>query len=254
MYSLLIAAGIGLVLGFLAGFFINVGFGIFIGIIALIAGFVFFNNYFSKKVVVDNQLSRRLQAAAMTQNPELQRQTYDQIIEELKEGYKYNKYAFFVKARIDTQIGVILYSQRKFGEAYKYLVNSNPRMMIGYLLMIVGHIKNKKTETLERDIELLIRFNKKDPFVYSAIAYLYQEELNEPQKAMDTLSRALKVMPDNPKIQEHLNALQNNREFNMEKYGEQWYQLLLDKKGISRLQNKMIRNQQKSMNVRQRVR
>ena len=42
----------------------------------------------------------------------------------------------------------------------------------------------------------------------------------------------------------------NNKEFKMEKYGEQWYQLMLDRKGLSRLQNKMIKNQQKSMGVR----
>ena len=62
--------------------------------------------------------------------------------------------------------------------------------------------------------------------------------------------KAAKIMPDNPKIKEHLLAFQNNKEFKMEKYGEQWYQLMLDRKGLTKLQNKMIKNQQKSMGVR----
>ena len=121
-------------------------------------------------------------------------------------------------------------------------------------MYIIGCIKNKKTENIDKNIDLLIRFNKKDPFVYSAIAYIYEEELDNRDKALETLTKATKIMPDNPKIKEHLLAFQNNKEFKMEKYGEQWYQLMLDRKGLSKLQNKMIKNQQKSMGVKNFVR
>jgi len=240
MYSLLISLGIGLVAGLLLGFLVNVGLGIFLGLFAFFAAFIFFQRFFSKK----------LQAVFMAANLEIQKQQFDRAIEALKEGYRYNKYAFLVQAQIDTQIGIILYSQKKFGEAYKYLKNSNPRIMMGYLMYIIGCIKNKKTENIDKNIDLLIRFNKKDPFVYSAIAYIYEEELDNRDKALETLTKAAKVMPDNPKIKEHLLAFQNNKEFKMEKYGEQWYQLMLDRKGLAKLQNKMIKNQQKSMGVR----
>jgi hypothetical protein len=40
----------------------------------------------------------------------------------------------------------------------------------------------------------------------------------------------------------------------MDKYGEMWYQLMLDRKGITRLQNKMMRDQQKNMKVRTKIR
>lgn len=244
MYSLFIALGIGLAAGLLIGFLVNVGFGIFLGIFGALVAFVLLQRHFSKK----------LQGIFMATNFELQKQHFDKAIEVLKEGYKFNKYAFLVKAQIDTQIGIILYTQKKFGEAHKYLKNSNPRIMMGYLMYIIGCIKNKNTDKLESDIALLLRFNKKDPFVYSVIAYLYEEELEDHEKAHAVLTKATKVMPDNPKIKEHLLAFQNGKEFDMRKYGEQWYQLMLNKKDISRLQNKMMKNQQKSMGVRNYVR
>jgi tetratricopeptide (TPR) repeat protein len=240
MYSLLISLGIALAVGLILGIFVNVGLGIFLGIFAFFAAFIFFQRTFSKK----------LQAIFMAANIEIQKQHFDRAIEILKEGYRYNKYAFLVQAQIDTQIGIIIYSQKKFGEAFKYLKNSNPRIMMGYLMYIIGCIKNKNTENIDKNIDLLIRFNKKDPFVYSAVAYLYEEELDNRDKALETLTKAAKIMPDNPKIKEHLLAFQNNKEFKMDKYGEQWYQLMLDRKGLTRLQNKMIKNQQKSMGVR----
>lgn len=240
MFSLLISLGIGIAAGLLIGFLVNAGLGIFLGLFGFLAAFIFFQRFFSKK----------LQAIFMEANTDIQKQHFDRAIETLKEGYRYNKYAFLVQAQIDTQIGIILYSQKKFGEAYKYLKNSNPRIMMGYLMYIIGCIKNKKTENIDKNIDLLIRFNKKDPFVYSAIAYIYEEELDDREKALATLMKAAKIMPENPKIKEHLLAFQNNKEFKMEKYGEQWYQLMLDRKGLTKLQNKMIKNQQKSMGVR----
>ncbi len=240
MYSLLISLGIAILVGLILGILGYIGLGIFLGIFAFLAAFIFFQRTFSKK----------LQAVFMAANIEIQKQHFDRAIEILKEGYRYNKYAFLVQAQIDTQIGIIIYSQKKFGEAFKYLKNSNPRIMMGYLMYIIGCIKNKNTENIDKNIDLLIRFNKKDPFVYSVVAYLYEEELGNRDKALETLTKAAKIMPDNPKIKEHLLAFQNNREFKMDKYGEQWYQLMLDRKGLTRLQNKMMKDQQKSMKVR----
>lgn len=240
LFSLLIGAAVGIVTGFL----VNYGLGIFLGIFAAFGMFIFFTRFYSKK----------LQELFTMANVDIQKQHFDRAIVTLKSGYKYNRYAFLVKAQIDSQIGIILYTQKKFGEAYKHLQNSNPRIMMGYLMLIIGHIKNNKTKNIDRDIDLLLRFNKKDPFAYSAVAHLYEEELNNREKAMAVITKAAKIMPENQKIQDHLIAFQNNKPYKMEKYGEMWYQLMLDKKGITRLQNKMVKDQQKSMKVRSKVR
>ena len=241
LYSFLAALLVGGAIGYLIN---NIGFGIFIGLVVGIALFFFLTRHYTKK----------LQEVFTNANFDLQKQNFNHAVEVLKDGYRYNKYAFLVKAQIDSQIGIILYTQKKFGEAYKYLQKSNPRITLGYTMMIIGHIKNNKKDKVDKDIELLIKFNKKDPFVYSVAAYLYSEELGNREKALEILNKAIKAMPDNQKIKEHLTAFQNNKQFKMEKYGEMWYQLMLDRKALSRLQNKMMRSQQRSMKVKQRVR
>ena len=100
-------------------------------------------------------------------------------IETLKDGYEIGKWAFLGKAQVDSQIGVILYTQKKFGEAYKYLQKSNPRIFQAYCMLIVGHIKNKKIKEAKEAITLLIKLNKKEPFVYSFAGYIYANELKE---------------------------------------------------------------------------
>ncbi len=244
MLSLLIAVLVATVIGGIIGYFVNIGFGIFTGIVITAALFFYLTRLFSKK----------LESVFLQANGELQKQHPERAIAILKEGYKFNHYAFLVKAQIDSQIGIILYTQKKFGEAYKYLKNSNPRILVAYGMMIIGHIKNNKKEAVDRDVKLLLRFNKKDPFAYSLCAYIYENELKDREKALSVFNKGLKVMPENPKLKEHFTAFQNNRQYKMDKYGEIWYQMMLDKKGLSRLQNKMVRSQQKSMKVKNRVR
>ena len=46
---------------------------------------------------------------------------YEKAIERLKSGYKFSNWQFFVKEQINAQIGIILYSTKKFEEALGYL-------------------------------------------------------------------------------------------------------------------------------------
>lgn len=240
MYNLAISIGGGIVIALLIGFITGWwGFGVFIGLfLAVIAFFV-----------ISRQVTQKLQALFLRANAEIQKQKVDRAMEILRDGYRWNRWAFLVKAQIDSQIGIILYSTKKFGEAYKYLQNSNPRLYLAYGMLAIGHLKNNKRKEALDTMELLMRFNKKEAFVFSLCAYLYEEELDDRDKALETLKRGLKTLPNNQNLNEHLMALQNKVAFKMEKYGEVWYQMFLDRKAVSRLQQKMIKDQQRRMKV-----
>ncbi len=242
MYNLAISIGGGLLVTLLFGL-IPVPYawvwGIIIGVVLTIAVFFF----------VSRKVTGKLQALFLRANAEIQKQKVERAMEILRDGYRWNRWAFLVKAQIDSQIGIILYSTKKFGEAYKYLQNSNPRLYLAYCMLVVGHLKNNKQKEALDTMELLMRFNKKEAFVFSLCAYLYEEELDDREKALATLKRGLKSMPNNQNLNEHLMALQNKLSFKMEKYGEVWYQMFLDRKAVSRLQQKMIKDQQRRMKV-----
>lgn len=240
MYNLAISIGGGIVIALLIGLITGWwGFGAFIGLFLAIVAFF----------VISRQVTQKLQTLFLRANAEIQKQKIDRAMEILRDGYRWNRWAFLVKAQIDSQIGIILYSTKKFGEAYKYLQNSNPRLYLAYCMLVIGHLKNNKQKEALDAMELLMRFNKKEAFVFSLCAYLYEEELDDREKALATLKRGLKSMPNNQNLNEHLMALQNKLSFKMEKYGEVWYQMFLDRKAVSRLQQKMIKDQQRRMKV-----
>jgi len=215
------------------------GFGIFIGLFLAIVAFF----------VISRKVTNKLQALFLRANAEIQKQKADRAVEILKEGYRWNRWAFLVKAQVDSQIGIILYSLKKFGEAYKYLQHANPRLYLAYCLLVIGHLKNGKQKEALDAMALLMRFNKKEAFVYSLCAYLHEEELDDREQAIAVVKRGLKALPKNQNLNDHLMALQNKVPFKMEKYGEVWYQMFLDRKAISRLQQKMVKDQQRRMKV-----
>jgi len=244
MFSLLFGILIGAAVAAPLAYFINLGFAIFIGV--FVAALVFF--------FITRRVTKQLQAIFNEANGEVQKQHYDAAITTMKGGYRFANWAFLVRAQVDSQIGTILYIQKKFGEAYKYLQKSNARIYSAYTMLIVGHLKNQKFDKLKQDMDLLVKVNKKEPFVYSFAGYMYAEKLNDKDEALAYLKKGTKVLPHNQNLKDHLLSLQNNKKFKMEKWGDVWYQLMIEKKSLSRLQSKMMKQQQKSMKVKNRVR
>lgn len=244
MLSLLIGILIGAAVAAPLAYYINIGFGVFIGF--FVAALIFF--------FITRRITKQLQNLFNTANAEVQKQHYDAAITLMKSGYSFSGWAFLARAQIDSQIGTILYIQKKFGEAYKYLQKSNPRIYTAYTMLIVGHLKNKKIDKAKQDIGLLVKLNKKEPFVYSYAGYVHGEQLNDKNEAISYLKKGVKALPHNQNLSDHLLSLQNNKKYKMEKWGDIWYQLMIEKKSLSRLQNKMMKQQQKSMKVKNRVR
>jgi len=133
MLSLVFAIIAGLVSGTVLGFIIPyIGAAITLGAIVTIVVFIFLAKHFSKQ----------LQMLFASANVEIQKQNFDIAIEIIKSGYRLKNWQFLVGAQISSQIGMILYSQKKFGEAYKYLQKSNPRLFLPYCMLAIGHLKH----------------------------------------------------------------------------------------------------------------
>jgi len=232
---------LGAIIGALTGYW---GFGIFIALLTSIALFFFLTRHFS----------RQLQTLFNVANNEIQKQNMERAIEILKSGYKLKNWLFLVKAQIDSQIGVILYTQKKFGEAYKFLQNSNPRIYMGYCMLAIGHMKNGKKDKAEEALSLVQKFNKKEAFVYSLSAYLYENEFKNSEKAIEALNKGMKHLPNNQNIKDHLLAIQNNKNFKMDKYGDTWYQMMLERNVVNKLQKKYMKSQQRKVNINKKAR
>jgi len=98
------------------------------------------------------------------------------------------------------------------------------------------------------------KLNKKEAFVYSFSAYMYENELGDIEKALAAITAGLKQIPNNTNLQDHQQALQNNKRFKMSKYGENWYQLMLEKNMVNKLQQKYLKAQQRRVNIKKKQR
>ncbi len=241
MFSLIIALAVGVVSALLTGFITGYShFGVFVGIVlALVTFFLFVR-----------KITAKVRDIFFKANAELQKQKFDRAIAVIKEAERYSRWAFLIKAQINGQIGVILYTQRKFAEAYKYLQDTNPRIFHAYAMLIIGHIKNNKKDEAKKAIDLLLKFNKKEAFAYSLAGYIYETEFADRDEALAILQKGLKSLPHNQNVIDHHLALQNSKRFKMERYGDIWHQMMLEKKGLHKLQQKYIKAQQKRMGIK----
>jgi len=109
-------------------------------------------------------------------------------------------------------------------------------------MLIIGHIKNNKKDEALKAIPLVMKFNKKEAFVFSVAAYLFEEEFDDKLAAIDALKKGLKNIPANHNLNEHLLAIQNNKKYKMDHWGDMWLQLMLDKNAVQKLQQKYMPN------------
>ena len=84
------------------------------------------------------------------------------------------------------------------------------------------------------DIE---RKAKKSGLYWSVRAYLLNQ-IGEREAAQQVLAKGVKA-PEDPKLKDNLQALQNGKKMKMKSYNMQWYQLHLEKPPMVMQQNPM---------------
>ncbi|MCK6512930.1 hypothetical protein L6R29_23620 [Myxococcota bacterium] len=162
-------------------------------------------------------------------NPDRRNMIIDQSVEKLKAGYDLARWQFFLKAQIDAQIGIILFSVKDdFKEAMPYLERSFPRNWIAQAMLAICHMKRHKPEKMEEAFEKAVSYNKKEDMLWNIYAYCLNK-IKKTDRAIEVLGRAQKALPANNVIVENLVALQNNKQMKMKNYGDQWYQFHLEK-------------------------
>jgi len=158
----------------------------------------------------------------------LKKQQFDQAIEAMKEGYRFNKWQFLVKGSIDGQIGVVQYLRKKNEEAEPLLRSASyqhyiAKAMLGVLLWKRGEKKQAKNI-----FQVALKSGKKESLLYALYAYILNE-MKEKDKAVEILNQGLKICKDDERLLVNRNNLQNNRPMKMKVYGDQWYQFMLER-------------------------
>ncbi|MCX8084320.1 MAG: hypothetical protein N3C60_05295 [Calditerrivibrio sp.] len=152
----------------------------------------------------------------------------DKAIERLNEGYKYSKWQFFVKEQINSQIGIIFYTKKRFDEAFKYLINGFHKNWLGMAMLATLYYKEKQYDKMKQTLEKAIKSSPKEGFLYTLYAY-YLQSINETDKAIEILAKGNKKVPLDERLEAALEAVKNNKKIKIQNYGNLWLQLNVEK-------------------------
>lgn len=219
MYTLLLGIVAGAVLGFL-GYLVYPSF--LLAALCFTAGLVGFNffmgrRFMNKLTAVFNSCERDIKAG----KPDI-------AIEKMKQGYAYAKWQFMVKEQIDSQIGIILYANKRFEEAFPYLKSSLKSNWMAMSMLAAYYYRQKNYTDMKAVMEKSAKANKKDSFTQCLNAY-FLAETGDVDAAIAALVNAQKKLPSDEKLESALDALRNKKKIKMQSYGALWMQLHLAK-------------------------
>ena len=219
MLTLAIAIGLGSLLGYLLYSLVGS---------ILLSVFIFIAALLGINFLVGKHFMKKMTALMESVEKDLRSEKMDRAVEKLKSGYSYGKWQFFVKKQIDSQIGSIYYIRKKFDEALPYLENSFNRNWGAMAMLASHHFRTKNYEKTYKVMDETVAANKKEPFVYSLYAWFLSEQKND-DKAIAILTKGLKKLPLNERLQSEADSLKNRKKIKMQNYGAMWMQLHLGK-------------------------
>jgi len=136
--------------------------------------------------------------------------------------------SFFVKEQINSQIGIILYSKKRFEEALPYLQSGFQKNWLSIAMLATYYYKEKQYDNMKNIMEKAIKNSPKEGFLYTLYAY-YLQSINETDKALEVLTQGNKKVPLDEKLEAALEAIKNNKKIKIQNYGNLWLQLNIEK-------------------------
>lgn len=240
MYNLFISLAAGIVVTLIFGFSLgsdgfSVVYGLVPGLIAFAAAFFFLMRRSLKQV---EKLSNEAQQY-------LQNRNTDRAVEILKQGYDLQKWQFLIEPQIDAQIGQILFMNKKFDEAEKYLRNAFQgnlirklflgRLWMAWAMLGVIYYKKKDHDKMRATFDEATSTNKKESLLWNLYAYCLWKT-GKRDKAIDVLNDAIESGITDKRTKKNLKALKNNRKMKMRGWDMMWYQFHLDRPPMQRQQ------------------
>jgi tetratricopeptide (TPR) repeat protein len=219
MYTLIISLGIGILAG--TGVYL-LSYNYLLAILTAAAFIIGINYFIGKKFL------KKLTELFKQVEKDLKADRAEKAIERLKSGYEYGKWQFFVKEQIDSQIGMILYTKKRFDEALPYLKNGISKNWMAMSMLATYYFRNKNIDEAKKVMEKAIKATPKEGFVYAVYAYILDSN-NERDKAIEILTKGLKKSPLDEKLESNLELLKNGKKMKMQNYGTLWMQLNIEK-------------------------
>jgi tetratricopeptide (TPR) repeat protein len=173
---------------------------------------------------------------------EMALQLIEKAARDLKKGFAYSRWMFFLESQINTGIGSLYFSVREFTTAYDYLnagasFNQYFKNWEPLGMLAVCCLKRRRPEEMEKVFEKAVMGAGKQSLLWNLYAYCLLEA-GKGDKAKDVLERGLKKVPGDDRLTQNLELLGQGKGLKMDSYGEKWLQFQLE--SIARLQKQQM--------------
>ena len=237
MYNLLISQAIGLIFGALVAFSpLGLWGAAFTFLLVTAASFFFATRIVMKKITAIMDVVQK----------DLQANRPEKAIKVLESALAYQRWQFYLKGQIRSQIGMIHFLRRDFTTAFEFLKEGFIRNWPAMGMLAVTYMKKNKSKLMIDAFEKAVAANKKEPMLWNLYVYCL-EETGQHGKAIEIMEKGLKKTGGNDILKANLALLREGKKMKMKEWGELWYQFHLEKTG------NLVKEQTRAMQGRRKI-
>jgi len=166
--------------------------------------------------------SNRLQAVMEAAGKAAQRQKLDEARRLLEEARPLGRWQFLVESQVEAQLGALDYILRDFKSARPHLEKAFSRNWMAQGMLAAIDFRDGDVEAAAKRMEKVNLFARKEALYWGLYAYLHAES-RQPEKALEILGRALKLLPRNEALKGMQQAVSNRKKLRMKDFGDTWY-------------------------------
>jgi tetratricopeptide (TPR) repeat protein len=188
-------------------------------------------------VYIAFRIRKRLEAINATVQKELLARHVEKAIAALQSGFSLGPWQFLARAQLHASIGMLRYVTDDLDAALPELEAGLPRSWLARLvnrdwlsrgILAAARYRKKDLAGTWALLEEAVKVAPKEGLAWSTWAWLLEKE-GRHVDAIAVLGRGAAASPNDEKLKESLQALQNGKKLKLWKlYGEQWYQFRLE--------------------------
>ena len=219
MYSVLLSAAIGLLVGF-GGFALDWWHWIWAILFSLVITVVAW-------ILLARSIGKKLQPMMLRVQKQLEARMPDAAMQSLRDMLPHGKWMPLLEGQIYAQLGMIAYQLGRRDEAMELLKKSSRRLPDGQIVLAVLQYKAGDKATAMQTLQIAGMVSKKHALLHNVHAWLLakDERMND---AIAVLSRYTKKDLTDEPSKDNLLRLQNRTRMTMQGFGMQWYVLGLE--------------------------
>ncbi len=179
-------------------------------------------------VLLGRRTAKKLRAVGEAAQKEVQARRVPQAIKVFEQSFPLARWHFFVDNELHANIGILHYVSEDFDKARPHLEKSLRQNWLARAMLACIHFRAKDYAAMEQKFEEAVKSGKKEALAWAAYAWCLMR-IDQRDKALKVLIRAVAANPTDDKLKTSLTQVQNDKKLKMRAYTPQWYQFLLER-------------------------